>query len=146
MSYTNIVIVEILEVCRTKELPISSYSQGTRHPMFITPVSSKTVMGIKVSVLSDKDQVDKRIRRITDVDIVCENLFRDSDHDGDDDVFRLTMVDRRMSDIPARVLDFYAKPIFNLFDSTERINPFLLGKSAEKKWKDNVEKITKTSR
>jgi hypothetical protein len=93
-----------------------------------------------------KDQVDKRIRRITDVDIVCENLFRDTDHDGDDDLFRLTMVDRRMSDIPARVLDFYAKPIFDLFDSTERINPFIFSRKKEKEWKDNVEKITKTSR
>lgn len=85
-----------------------------------------------------KDQVDKRIRRITDIDIVCENLFIDSDHDGDDDVFRMTYLDRRRLDQLPIVKDFYARPIFDMFDSTERINPFIFTKKDEKKWRDDI--------
>lgn len=81
-----------------------------------------------------KDQIDKRIRRITDIDIVCENLFMDSDHDGDDDMFRLTITDRRRPEMQPRQLVFYAKPVFDLYDSTERINPFVFTKKQEKEW------------
>jgi hypothetical protein len=70
-----------------------------------------------------KDQVDKRIRRITDVDIVCENLYWDSDGDGDDDMFRFVLSDHRTGHVTTRTI--YAQPIFNLYDSTERINPFV---------------------
>jgi hypothetical protein len=82
-----------------------------------------------------KDQVDKRIRRITDIDIIIENLFMDSDKDGDDDVFRMTYCDRRIPDMKPIVRLFYAKPIFSMFDSTERINPFVFDKTQEKEWK-----------
>lgn len=85
-----------------------------------------------------KDQVDKRIRRITDIDIVCENMFIDSDHDGDDDIFKINMVDRRRPDMGAVTRYFYGKPIFDLFDSTERINPFIFDKKQEKEWKKKV--------
>ena len=93
-----------------------------------------------------KDAIDKRIRRITDIDVVCENMFIDSDKDGDDDIFKLTMMDRRLPDIRARELKFYAKPIFEMFDSTERINPFVFSKSKEKEWREKVGKITEPSR
>ena len=86
-----------------------------------------------------KDQVDKRIRRITDIDIVCENLFLDSDGDGDDDLFQLTIQDRRRVGVSPRQVQFYAKPIFDLFDSTQRINPFVFGEEAQKKWKKKHE-------
>lgn len=81
-----------------------------------------------------KDQIDKRIRRITDIDIVCENLFTDLDHDGDDDYFQITIVDRRRPDMLPKVVRYYAKPVFDLFDSTERINPFVFGKTEEVKF------------
>jgi len=70
-----------------------------------------------------KDQVDKRIRRITDVDVVAENLMIDSDGDGDDDLFRFVLHDHRTENIIRKTI--YAKPIFDLYDSTERINPFV---------------------
>jgi hypothetical protein len=79
-----------------------------------------------------KDQVDKRIRRITDIDIVCENLFIDTDNDGDDDLFKINMVDRRRPDISGISRVVYAKPVFDLFDSTERINPFVFTRKQEK--------------
>jgi hypothetical protein len=85
-----------------------------------------------------KDQVDKRIRRITDIDVISENLFTDLDKDGDDDLFQLVIKDRRLPDSKVRVMRFYAKPVFDLFDSTERINPFVFTKTQEKKWKENV--------
>lgn len=71
-----------------------------------------------------KDQVDKRIRRITDIDIICENMMEDSDNDGYDDIFRMTLKDRRKFDTSPVVRLFYAAPIWDLYDSTERINPF----------------------
>ncbi len=92
-----------------------------------------------------KDQIDKRIRRITDIDIVCENVFIDSDHDGDDDIFKINMVDRRRPDTGSITKIIYAKPIFNLFDSTERINPFTFSKKDEKSWKDKVSKLSLTN-
>lgn len=73
-----------------------------------------------------KDQVDKRIRRITDIDIVAENLYIDSDGDGDDDMFRFVLRDHRNDYITSRTI--YAQPIFDLYDSTERINPFVWNK------------------
>jgi hypothetical protein len=88
-----------------------------------------------------KDQVDKRIRRITDIDVVCENLFTDLDQDGDDDLFQLVIKDRRMPEAAVRQLRFYAKPVFQLFDSTERINPFLFSRKSEKIWKDKISKL-----
>lgn len=87
-----------------------------------------------------KDQIDKRIRRITDVDIVCENLFTDLDGDGDDDLFQITVQDRRMPDIKPKQLKYYAKPIFDMFDSTEKINPFVFLKKDEKKWREEIVK------
>jgi len=90
-----------------------------------------------------KDQIDKRIRRITDIDVVCENLFIDSDRDGDDDIFRMTYLDRRRPELSPVTKDIYATPLFNLFDSTERINPFVFTKKDEKKWRDDLlDKIT----
>lgn len=88
-----------------------------------------------------KDQVDKRIRRITDIDVVCENLFTDLDQDGDDDLFQLTIKDRRLPESAVRQMKFYAKPVFDLFDSTERINPFVFTKKDEVSWKKKVSEI-----
>lgn len=85
-----------------------------------------------------KDQVDKRIRRITDIDVVCENLFIDSDQDGDDDLFKFTMVDRRQINIPPKTATIYAYPVFQLFDSTERINPFVFTQEEEKAWPNKM--------
>jgi len=82
-----------------------------------------------------KDQVDKRIRRITDVDIVCENLETDSDGDGHNDLFRLTIKDRRRPESPVITKTICGTPIFNMYDSTERINPFEM----KKRSKDNGE-------
>ena len=89
-----------------------------------------------------KDQIDKRIRRITDIDVVCENMFIDRDKDGDDDTFKISMVDRRRPDACAVERIIYAKPIFDLFDSTERIKPFVFSKKQEKEWKKKVSKDT----
>jgi hypothetical protein len=86
-----------------------------------------------------KDQVDKRIRRITDVDIVSENLYIDSDRDGDDDLFKITVTDRRFSQ-PPKSLIYYAKPVFDMFDSSKRTNPFLLSKKEAKLWVKKHEK------
>lgn len=87
-----------------------------------------------------KDAIDKRIRRITDIDVVCENMFTDLDGDGDDDCFQLVIKDRRLPDAAVRQVRFYAKPIFDLFDSTERIHAFVFNKDQEKTWKEKTSK------
>lgn len=76
------------------------------------------------------DQVDKRIRRITDIDILTENLHIDSDNDGDDDICKMTIYDTRDRSFTDRI--FYAKPVFDMFDSKERINPFMISKERNK--------------
>jgi len=88
-----------------------------------------------------KDQVDKRIRRITDIDVVCENLFTDIDGDGDDDLFQLTIKDRRLPESAVRQIRYYAQPVFDLYDSTERINPFVFTKKQEASWKEKISKL-----
>lgn len=93
-----------------------------------------------------KDQIDKRIRRITDLDIICENMFIDLDQDGDDDLFKLVITDRRVPDLHPKELRFYAKPVFDMFDSTERINPFVFDKKQEKRWKEDASRVSGTSK
>lgn len=85
------------------------------------------------------DQIDKRIRRITDIDIMCENCHLDIDNDGNDDVFKMIIFDNRDRKFTERV--FYATPIFELFDSTERINPFMLSKEKQKQLLLDIEEI-----
>jgi len=80
-----------------------------------------------------KDQVDKRIRRITDIDIICENLHIDSDQDGDEDMFRFTMKDCRITPPVIITRTLYAKPLFDMYDSGEIINPFTYKKKKEVK-------------
>jgi hypothetical protein len=85
-----------------------------------------------------KDQYDKRIRRIVDYDIVMTNLFIDSDGDGDDDVFRMTILHRRRPDLRPTTRDVYMKPVFDQYDSTDRINPFLYTKEQETAWRRKI--------
>jgi len=82
-----------------------------------------------------KDQIDKRIRRITDIDVVCQNLFIDSDKDGDDDMFSYTVVDRRRPGQLPYEDTYYGYPVFNIADTSQRVNPFVFTKKDEEKWK-----------
>jgi hypothetical protein len=66
----------------------------------------------------------------------------DLDNDGDDDLFKITIADRRMPELRPKEMKFYAKPIFDMFDSTERINPFVFTKKQEKTWKDKISNIS----
>jgi len=81
-----------------------------------------------------KDQIDKRIRRITDIDIICENMHIDSDNDGDEDMFKVTINDHRGGTARVKTLELYGAGLFNLYDSTYRINPFV--------WENNKKKKT----
>jgi len=65
----------------------------------------------------------------------------DLDQDGDDDCFQLTIKDRRLPNTAVRQMKYYAKPVFDLYDSTERINPFIFNKSQEKSWKEKIAKL-----
>lgn len=76
-----------------------------------------------------KDQIDKRIRRITDVDVVVENMYIDSDDDGDVDMFHFVITDHRKQSVMHRTI--YAKPLFDTYDSVERINPFVWDKKKD---------------
>lgn len=93
-----------------------------------------------------KDQYDKRIRRICDYDAVVTNLYVDSDHDGDDDLFRVTIINRRRPDLGAVTRDIYLKPVFDLFDSEDRIDPFIYTKKDSEKWRNDIAKKANTKR
>jgi hypothetical protein len=87
-----------------------------------------------------KDQYDKRIRRIVDYDVVVRNLFVDSDKDGDDDIFEMTILNRRRPDCRPVVRRLYMKPVFDLYDSSDRIDPFLYTKKEEHRWREDIAK------
>lgn len=87
-----------------------------------------------------KDQYDKRIRRICDYDIVVTNMYIDSDGDGDDDLFQITVINRRRPDLGASTRILYLKPVFDLYDSTDRIDPFVYTKKDVEKWRNDIAK------
>jgi hypothetical protein len=62
----------------------------------------------------------------------------DSDGDGDDDIFRITIKDRRILDRPVITRKIYAKPLFSMYDSTHRINPFEYKKTKGEKYNKDV--------
>lgn len=76
------------------------------------------------------DQIDKRISRITDIKIYVDNPKIDADNDNIADTFKFVMYDKRYDKFYQKC--FYAKPIFDLFDSTYRINPFIVTKEKQK--------------
>jgi hypothetical protein len=68
-------------------------------------------------------QFDKRIRDNTDLKVIAENLYADTDGDGYDDLFRYTCLDiRRQRQLPA--IELYMKPVFELYDTDEIVDVF----------------------
>ena len=76
-------------------------------------------------------QVDKRIRDNTDINMVCENLYIDSDDDGFNDLFRIIIQDRRFRPIKFKQKILYGKPIFKLYSSDYIVDIFTM-KSLDK--------------
>jgi len=62
-------------------------------------------------------QVDARIRENTDINMVCENIYIDSDGDGFNDLFRILTQDRRFRPIKLRQKIIYGRPFFTMYDS-----------------------------
>lgn len=85
-------------------------------------------------------QCDIRIRKNTDVKIVCENLLIDSDNDGIPDIFRLVINDniRRTTQIKR----IYGTPVFKMYSSKEIVNPFDLPKAEIDKIKEKVRSLS----
>jgi len=71
-----------------------------------------------------KDQIDRRIQRITDIDIICQNLYYDADDDGNDDLALITVIDKRGTGNLPLQKTLYMTPVWDMYDSTERVNPF----------------------
>lgn len=80
-------------------------------------------------------QVDKRIRENTEIKVICENLYEDSDEDGKDDMFRIVIIDRRKYPPIVTERKIYGKPIFDMYDTNYIINPFEMKKPERKKKK-----------
>jgi hypothetical protein len=87
------------------------------------------------------DQIDKRIRRITDIIIECKNLYIDTDNDGNNDLFEITIIDFRFERTLTQTL--YLQPIFNLYNTKEIINPFMLSKKRQKEILEIIEERNK---
>lgn len=71
-------------------------------------------------------QVDKRIRDNTDVNMVCENLYVDSDNDGFNDLFRVIIQDKRFRPIKFKQKILYGKPIFKLYNTDYIVDIFTM--------------------
>ena len=71
-------------------------------------------------------QVDKRIRENTDVNMICENLYIDSDNDGFNDMFRIIIQDRRFRPIKFKQKMLYGTPIFKMYNSDYLVDIFTM--------------------
>ena len=69
-------------------------------------------------------QVDKREN--TDVNMVCENLYLDSDNDGLNDLFRVIIQDRRFRPVRFKQKVMYGTPIFKLYDTDYTVDIFTM--------------------
>lgn len=81
-------------------------------------------------------QVDIRIVDNTDMNIISENLYIDSDNDGYDDLFHIIFQDKRK-----RPLRFWEKiicgtPVFKLYDTDYIIDPFTMKEIQKQKQKE----------
>lgn len=80
-------------------------------------------------------QVDKRIRDNTDVNMICENLYIDSDNDGLNDMFRIIIQDRRFRPIRFNQKLFYGKPVFKMYNSDYLVDIFTMSQLNKMKGK-----------
>ena len=71
-------------------------------------------------------QVDNRIRDNTDINLICENQYVDTDGDGLNDLFRLIIQDRRFRPIRFKQKIVYGKPIFKLYNSDYIVDIFTM--------------------
>jgi hypothetical protein len=71
-------------------------------------------------------QVDVRIRENTDINVVCENLYIDSDGDDNVDLFRLIIQDKRMRPIRIKNKVLYGKPVFGMYSGDKIIDIFTM--------------------
>ena len=71
-------------------------------------------------------QIDKRIRENTDVNMVCENLYIDTDKDKFNDLFRVIIQDKRFRPIKFKQKILYGKPIFKLYSSDFIVDIFTM--------------------
>lgn len=71
-------------------------------------------------------QIDVRIRDNTDINVICQNLFIDSDNDGLNDMFRLLFQDKRFGYIINYERRLYGKPLFDMYTGDEIIDIFTM--------------------
>lgn len=71
-------------------------------------------------------QIDIRIVENTDIKIVCDNLYVDSDNDGLNDIFYFVIQDKRLNPIRFTERIIYGKPIFSLYNSDYIVDPFTM--------------------
>lgn len=69
-------------------------------------------------------QAEKRIRETCDLKVICENMHIDSDKDGHNDIFRIVIQDRRNHPYRITEREIYGKPVFDLYDTHQIVNPF----------------------
>lgn len=71
-------------------------------------------------------QFDVRIRDNTDIDVVCRNLYVDSDEDGLNDLFHLIFRDRRTIPIHIYAKVLYGKPVFDMYNTKKIVDIFTM--------------------
>lgn len=71
-------------------------------------------------------QIDIRIRDNTDINIICENLYIDSDSDGLIDLFRIIIQDKRFMPVEIHQKLIYGKYFFEMYNTDYIVDPFTM--------------------
>lgn len=121
-------ITEIHMICDSRR---SGRPQNLQFSYFVTQSRHRSVNLYYDSQFGR--QFDVRIRENTDINIISENLFIDSDNDGDNDVFRLVIQDKRILPVTYKQLLLYGKPLFGKYNTDVIVNPFTMKEIRNKK-------------
>jgi hypothetical protein len=120
---TNAVIgiTEIHMICDARR---SGSKQNTQFSYFVLQSRHRSVNFYYDSQFGR--QYDVRIRENTDINIIAENLFIDSDNDGIFDVFRIIIQDKRKYPITYQQFIVYGTPFFTKYNTDFIVNPFTM--------------------
>ena len=83
-------------------------------------------------------QVDVRIRENTDINVICENLFLDTDNDGLNDMYRIIVIDKRNPYSVPFERTLYLRAWYQLYNTDVIINPFTM-KLIKRKKEDRIQ-------
>ncbi|MCJ7572352.1 MAG: hypothetical protein MUO82_10850 [Candidatus Thermoplasmatota archaeon] len=121
LTNSTIGITEIHTICDSRR---SGNKQNVQFSYFVLQSRHRSVNLYYDSQFNR--QFDIRIRENTDITIVTENLFIDSDNDGINDIFRAVIQDKRIMPVTYKELMVYGRPFFDKYNTDYIVNPFTM--------------------